>query len=92
MELETVMYLGREVPKEGFRVFVYGRNDTQQLIESWEYYEQAMASGIWFDSKASVAFEEVAKAPVSEVVDIKQEAMNGPTTNMLKKERPKTRG
>lgn len=41
-------YLGRIVDKEKFRTFVYGAKGEKRLVESWDEYEAAMESGIWF--------------------------------------------
>lgn len=56
---DRVMYFGREIPKAGFRAWVYGTNDAKMLANSWEQYEELVASGVWFSSKAAVpnAFE-----------------------------------
>jgi hypothetical protein len=50
----TVMYDGRVVPVEGFRVFVYGPDDTQKLANSWKEYQELIASGLWFSHKDKV--------------------------------------
>ena len=47
---DHVMYLGRMIPKKGFRAFVYGFNDKTKLVNSWEEFEESIHSGIWFDS------------------------------------------
>lgn len=51
---EHVIYLGRTIPKEGFRAFIYGYEDTQKLVESWDEYEKNIATGSWFATKAAV--------------------------------------
>lgn len=51
MEGETVMYDGRVVPKEGFRVFIYGFDNQTKLVESWEEYKNHISSGVWFTHK-----------------------------------------
>ena len=48
---ETVMYLGRVVPKAGFRAFVYGLENKSMLVNSYEEFEKAITSGIWWPSK-----------------------------------------
>jgi hypothetical protein len=62
---EYVRYLGRDVPKEGFRVFVYGPDDTQKLVNSWDEFQDVISSGIWFATK-----ELVGKAVVQKVENI----------------------
>lgn len=49
--IEWVSYCGRKVPKENFRAFVYSLNDEQMLVNSWDEYEKAISSGIWFPTK-----------------------------------------
>lgn len=51
---EHVIYDGRLVPKEGFRVFIYGSDGKQKLVESWSDYENHLATGVWFSTKADV--------------------------------------
>jgi hypothetical protein len=48
---EHVIYDGRLVPKEGFRVFIYGHDGKQKLVESWAEYEKHIQTGIWFSTK-----------------------------------------
>lgn len=48
MEGEIVLYDGRNVPKQGFRVFIYSFDNQTKLVESWEEYQENLASGIWF--------------------------------------------
>lgn len=51
MEGESVLYLGRVVPIKGFRTFIYGHNNTKKLVNSWEEYQEHIASGVWFSTK-----------------------------------------
>lgn len=51
---EYVIYLGRTIPKKGFRAFVYGYEGTQKLVESWEDYEKSISTSSWFATKAAV--------------------------------------
>jgi len=55
---EWVSYCGRQVPKENFRVFVYSLNDEQKVVNSWDEYQEAISSGVWFPTKD---FEEAPK-------------------------------
>lgn len=59
MDSERVKYLGRIVEKEHFRTNVYAPKGGKKLVESWDEFEAAMASGLWFatveDAAASVA-------------------------------------
>jgi hypothetical protein len=62
------MYLGRIVPKEGFRTNIYAPNGSQKIVESWEEFESHMESGTWFASK-----EDAKACVVSIAPDIKVE-------------------
>lgn len=47
---KQVLYMGRWVPKEHFRVFVH--NETgQKLANSHEEFTQLISSGLWFVEK-----------------------------------------
>jgi len=48
---EDVMYLGRWVPKQGFRTFVYDKNGDQKLANTYSEYESMIATGLWFAVK-----------------------------------------
>lgn len=52
-------YLGRLVPKEHFRTFIFAPQGGQKLVESWEEFEACMQSGLWFATKED-AFASVA--------------------------------
>ncbi len=43
-------YLGRTVQKEGFRVFVYAKNDKRKLVNSWDEFIRHVETGEWFSS------------------------------------------
>ena len=47
--LELVTYQGRQVPRKGFRVFVYGKNDTKKLVNSFDEFESHIQSGNWYE-------------------------------------------
>lgn len=51
MQGTQVVYLGRSIAKEGFRAFVYGAEGQKKLMNSWNEFEAAMASGLWFATK-----------------------------------------
>lgn len=51
MEGDFVVYEGRKVPRAHFRAFVYGTDNKQKLVNSYEEFEAAMATGIWFATK-----------------------------------------
>lgn len=58
MEGIPAIYNGKVVSKKNFRVFIYSPVGDQRLVESWDEYEKAMESGIWFSSKADFVVPE----------------------------------
>lgn len=48
--MEHVLYLGRMIPKKGFRAYVYSVDGKSLLVNSWPEFEKQIASGVWFDS------------------------------------------
>jgi hypothetical protein len=44
-------YMGRWVSKEHFRAFVYNEKGDQKLAESYNDYQNLIASGIWYDTQ-----------------------------------------
>lgn len=54
MQEETVVYNGRIFPKKGFRAFVYAKDGSQKLMNSWDQYEEAIQSGTWYSRKENV--------------------------------------
>jgi hypothetical protein len=51
MTVEYVVYQGRNIPKEGFRAFVYSIDGQQKLVNSWAEYQTEIRSGLWFSKK-----------------------------------------
>lgn len=51
---ESVKYLGRSVPKDGFRTYIYGPESKKKLVNSWDEYEAHISNGLWFSSKKDV--------------------------------------
>jgi outer membrane biosynthesis protein TonB len=86
MKGTPAIYLGRIVNKEHFRTFVYGTKGEQKLVESWEAYEVAMQSGIWFATRED-ALESV--APVEEMEESEGDATPKPKPKPRSKQKPK---
>lgn len=51
---DQVYYDGRWVSKENFRVFVYNEAGMQKLVNSYDEYEKALATGIWYAQKDKI--------------------------------------
>jgi len=52
---ECVQYKGRQVSRDGFRVFVYGVDERIKLVNSWDEFQAHMSTGLWFASKEDVS-------------------------------------
>lgn len=64
MQGEPAIYRGKIVDKKHFRVFVYNANGDAKLVESWEKFQDAMQSGIWFATKAeALTIKAIAEIP-----------------------------
>ena len=48
---QQVLYLDKWCDRKSFRAFVYDVNLNQKLAESYDEYEDLVASGIWFSTK-----------------------------------------
>jgi len=47
-------YQGRWVSKNNFRAFIYGKEDQQKLVNSYDEFIKEIESGEWFASKDEV--------------------------------------
>lgn len=54
---ELVTYLGRAVPKRGFRAYIFNKDGNKKLVNSWEEFDVFTSSDDWF------ATQEEAEAP-----------------------------
>ena len=57
-------YQGRWVDKEGFRAFVYDEKGREKLVNSYNEFEDAITSGIWFESKPVIPLKRKPKDAV----------------------------
>ena len=53
MDDSQVLYLGRWVSREHFKVFVYNKTD-KKLVKSYDEYCKAISSGLWQASPIAV--------------------------------------
>ena len=49
---ELVTYLGRKVPKRGFRAYIYSTEGQTKLIENWDEFDLYIHCDNWFASQA----------------------------------------
>lgn len=83
MKGTPAIYLGRHVNKENFRTNVYGPKGNKKLVESWEAYEAAMESGLWFATRQD------AMDSVPQVDEGNGDGMLKPKSKPKRKPRPK---
>ena len=48
---ELVKYLGRAVPRKGFRAFIYSNDGKTKIAEGWDEFELFTHSDTWFATK-----------------------------------------
>ncbi len=53
-KVEYIKYRGMPFPKKHFRTTVYGANKAKKVANSWEEYQDLVATGLWFDDKKKV--------------------------------------
>jgi hypothetical protein len=58
-----VTYKGRTMCCDDFRTWIYGKNDTKKLVNSWSEYEDHINGGEWYSTK-----EEAEATPKQEEV------------------------
>lgn len=58
---DSVFYNGMDVPKEAFRVFIYGIDGAKKLVNSWIEYEAHLSTGLWFSKLSDVPEKETIK-------------------------------
>lgn len=52
---EMVVYLGRNVPRSGFRAYIYSADGKKKIAESWEEFDVYTHSDIWFATPEEAA-------------------------------------
>ena len=58
---EMVEYLGRTIPKAGFRAFVFSFDGEKRLVDSWDDYEAHINSDSWFPTEKDVPKKKIRK-------------------------------
>jgi hypothetical protein len=71
-----VMYLGRWVNKDNFRVFVYNEK-SKKLVNSYEEYEELISSTLWFSEKPIISTKKSKKTPSIESVEEQNHGSDG---------------
>lgn len=64
-----VFYCDRWVDRDSFRAFVYSTSDLK-LANSYKEYENLIATGLWFDTKAKAM--DAKQVPQAEVIELKK--------------------
>jgi len=58
--MSKVSYLGRMVDEEGFRAFIYAK-DQQKIVNSWREFTNEMSTGVWFATADDVPKKKATK-------------------------------
>jgi hypothetical protein len=68
--MNEVTYLGRTICCDDFRAWIYGKNDTTKLVNSWDEFQEHINSGKWYASKEDLERESAPKPtePVEVIV------------------------
>lgn len=88
MKGTPAIYKGRIIDKKVFRAFIYGANNEKKLVESWDAFEAAMQSGIWFASRQNI----VKVKPDSKLdleIELKGKHKSTPKSKQKTKAKPK---
>lgn len=48
---EMVTYLGRGIPKKGFRTYIFATDGRKKIAESWDEFDAYVNSDEWFATK-----------------------------------------
>ena len=74
MDESEAMYMGRVIPKEGFRAFVYGKENRRRIVESWDEFMCHVETGEWFSSPEELqAVEELESYETPNIVHMEFE-------------------
>lgn len=65
--MNEVTYLGRTICCDDFRAWIYGKNNTKKLVNSWNEYQENINSGEWYASIEDLEKESTAE-PIEVVV------------------------
>lgn len=61
MKQKTVLYKGRHIPEQSFRVHVYDKAGNKKQVDNYTDFSIALASGDWFIDKPNVSRETLPK-------------------------------
>jgi hypothetical protein len=70
--VELVPYLGRSVPRRGFRAYIYHTDGREKIAESYDEFELFTHSDEWFATK------DEAQAPKKPVLEEPKEELKKP--------------
>lgn len=71
-----VFYNERWVDRDNFTAFVY-KDAEQRLAKTYKEYEELIATGLWFDTKAKAT--NAKQTPQAEVIELKKPKARKPT-------------
>ncbi len=74
--VDQVLYNGRYFDRATFRTFVYNF-EGRKLAESYDEYEQLIASGLWYADPCKVLGPNLANKPETKLKQVKNDSTNG---------------
>jgi hypothetical protein len=89
MDEGYVTYQNRAVPKEGFRAFIYAKNGSRMLVNSWDEFIKYVNSNEWFstESEAKFAIQNENKPELFSIEELKEAEKLTNTVNFEAKRR-----
>ncbi len=73
MDSTPALYCGRMVEKQNFRAFVYGPTNAKRLVNSWDEFQEAMQTGVWFAEPQEPCTDTVCEKPKAKTTKPKKE-------------------
>lgn len=67
--MNYVEYQGRMVKRHPFRAFIYSLDGKRKLVESYEDFQNALGSGLWFESLDAIKSLNESQITAKEVID-----------------------
>lgn len=64
-----VSYQGRNVTRDGFRVFVFGLDGANKLVNSYEEYEKSLENG-WYSTEQEVPVKKMVQVDSASITDL----------------------
>jgi hypothetical protein len=93
MAKEFITYQNREVPKEGFRVYIYHPDGSRKLVNSWDEFTANVIDGDWFSTEMEAKYvkQEECKNELFTMKELEEADQITKTVNLEPKKRGRKR-